>query len=80
MKPDLLRLDYINKLPQPFIAHFYGGDEWPVYDLCVETGLLSIDVCGKLQIKDIIDVKFFRDESGVEHASETFYSDISAND
>jgi len=75
MKPDKLRMDYINSLPQPFIAHFYGGDEWPVNDIEVGTGLLRIDVCGKLQVKHIGDVRFFRDETGVEHDSETFYTD-----
>ena len=37
---DILRMDYINSLPQPFIARFYGGSEWPVYDIEVQTGLL----------------------------------------
>lgn len=72
---DLLRMNYINSLPQPFIATFYGGDEWPVYDIDVETGLLRIDVVGKLQVSDIGEVKFFTDESGDIHDSETFYSD-----
>lgn len=68
-------MDYINSLPQPFIGRFIGGDEWPIYDIDVQTGLLRIDVCGKLQAKDIADVRFFRDDDGVEHDSETFYSD-----
>lgn len=72
---DRLRMDYINSLPQPFIAHFYGGSEWPIYDIEVGTGLLRIDVCGKLDVKHIGDVKYFRDADGVEHDSETFYTD-----
>ena len=72
---DLLRMDYINSLPQPFIAVFYGGDDWPIYDIEVETGLLRIDVVGKLEVKDIGDVKFFIDETGTKHDSETFYCD-----
>lgn len=76
MKTDLLKLDYINGLPQPFIAHFFGGDEWPICDIDVETGLMRIDVCGKLQVKHIGDVKFFLDADGTEHDSETFYSDF----
>lgn len=75
MLSDKLRLDYINSLPQPFIARFCGGDEWPVHDIDVETGLLRIDVVGKLQVMHIGDVTFFRDIEGVEHDSETFYSD-----
>lgn len=73
---DLLRIDYINSLPQPFMAHFYGSEvEWPVYDIDVETGTLRIDVCGLLQVKHIGDVKFFRDVAGFEHESDSFYSD-----
>ncbi len=71
---DRLRMEHINSLPQPFIAHFYGGDEWPVYDIDVQTGLLRIDVCGLLEIKNISDVRFFRDAAGAEHNSETFYT------
>lgn len=78
---DRLRMDYINSLPQPFIAKFWGGDEWPIYDIEVQTGLLRIDVCGKLQVKHIADVRLFRDAEGIEHDSETFYSDYeSPND
>ncbi len=72
---DLLRMDYINSLPQPFFAHFYGGSEWPVHDIDVETGLLRIDVCGLLDVKHIGDVKFFRDMDGVEHDADSFYNE-----
>lgn len=72
---DLLRMDYINSLPQPFIAMFCGGSAWPVYDIDVETGLLRIDVCGMLEIKHIGEVLNFLDCDGVEHDSETFYSE-----
>ena len=78
MTTDKLRMDYINSLPQPFIAHFYGGDEWPVCDIEVQTGLLRIDVCGKMQAKHIGAVRFFRDADGKEHDSETFYTDHDA--
>ena len=72
---DLLRLEYINSLPQPFIATFCGGDEWPVYEIDVETGALRIDVVGKLQAMHIAEVMHFTDEEGVKHDAETFYSD-----
>lgn len=80
---DLLRMDYINSLPQPFIAHLYGNREWPVHDIDVETGLLRIDVCGLLDVKHISDVRFFRDMDGVEHDADSFYidyEDMTAND
>jgi len=75
---DLLRLEHINSLPQPFIATFCGGDEWPVYDIDVETGLLRIDVVGKLQVMDIGEVMHFTDEAGDKHEAETFYCDYDA--
>jgi len=68
-------MDHINSLPQPFIAHFYGGDEWPVNDIEAETGMMRIGVVGKLQVTHIRDVRFFRDADGVEHDAESFYSD-----
>jgi hypothetical protein len=75
---DLLRMDYINSLPQPFIARFYGGDEWPMHDIDVQTGLLRIDVCGKLEAKHIGDVRFFVDANGVEHDADDFYEDAAS--
>lgn len=72
---DLLRIDHINSLPQPFFAHLYGGSEWPVFDIDVETGLLRIDVCGLLDVKHIGDVRFFRDMDGVEHDADSFYNE-----
>ena len=72
---DRLRIDYINSLPQPFFAHFWGGSEWPVLDIDVETGLLRIDVCGRIELKHIGDVKEFIDRDGVGHTSESFYND-----
>lgn len=72
---DLLRLDYINSLPQPFIVHQWGGSEWPLHDIDVETGLMHIDVCGMLDLVHIRDVRYFRDAEGVIHDAETFYVD-----
>jgi len=72
---DLLRLDYINSLPQPFIATFCGGGEWPVYDIDVKTGLLRIDIVGKLQVTEIGEIDFFTDEAGKKHDTDSFYSD-----
>jgi len=76
---DLLDMGHINALPQPLFMHEWGSEPdkwwWPVHDIDVETGLLRIDVCGKLQAKHIGDAKEFRDADGVVHASETFYSD-----
>jgi len=69
-------MEYINSLPQPFIAQLWGGGMWPVHDIEVQTGLLRVDVCGLLEVMHIRDVRFFRDADGVEHDSESFYSDF----
>lgn len=71
---DLLRMDYINSLPQPLWA-LKGTVWWPVYDIDVQTGLYRIDVMGKLDICHIGDTLRFRDADGVINDSETFYVD-----
>ena len=70
---DKLNMKHINSLPQPFIVRFCGGDEWPVHDIDVETGLMRINVCGKLQVKHIGEANFFRDMDGTEHDADSFY-------
>lgn len=66
---DMLRMDYINSLPQLW----YQG--WPVYDIDVETGLFRIDVCGMLDICHIGQVIAFDCEDGKTYDVETFYTD-----
>jgi hypothetical protein len=74
---DMLNMEYINSLPQPFIVTFYGDNcAWPVIDICVETGCMSIDVCGIHQGgKHISDVKKLVDCDGIEYDIDTFYLD-----
>ena len=72
---DMLDMAYINSLPQPFVGRLYGGSEWPIFDMDVESGLVRIDVCGKLDVKTIGDFRCFRDDAGFEHLSEGFYLD-----
>ena len=75
MMADLLDMEYINSLPQPFIAVFYGGGRWPVHDIEVQTGLLRIDVVGLLDVVRIDDVKYFVDACGKEHDPDDFFID-----
>ena len=79
---DLLRMDYINSLPQPFMVKFFGDKiSWPVIDICVETGCMAIDVCGLRQGgMHISDVKELVDADGFEHDVDTFYTDWSNDD
>lgn len=74
---DKLRMDYINSLPQPFVAKFYPSDKygWPVESIEVECALIRIDVCGKLEVKSFADVVSIMDDSGMVHDPETFWAD-----
>ena len=72
---DELNMDYINSLPQPFIATILGGQEFPVYDICVDIGVVRIDVCGLLQRVCMGEIRSIKDANGVVHDPETFYSD-----
>lgn len=74
---DILDMAYINSLPQPFLVRYCGDKDWwwPIHDICVETGLHRIDVCGKLQAKHIGEVAEFKDAEGVIHNPEDFYID-----
>lgn len=72
---DILRMDYINSLPQPFIANLIGNNRWPVYDIAVDIGIVRIDVCGLLQRKDFCEVLTLEDAYGVIHEAEKFYTD-----
>jgi len=71
---DILRMDHINSLPQPFLVRFCGDKEWwPVNDFAVDVGLLRIDVCGKLQAKHFGDVMEIEDGYGVRHDPDDWY-------
>lgn len=75
MAADLLDMDHINSLPQPLFAMTWHGTWWPVHDIEVQTGLVRIDVCGKLDVKPVGDIRKFRDDIGHEHEPDDFYVD-----
>ncbi|UCV00262.1 hypothetical protein [Acidovorax radicis] len=72
---DMLDMAYINSLPQPFVAIGRDGWGWPVESIDVETGLVRVDVCGLLQAMHVSDFASFRDDAGIGHTAEGFYSD-----
>lgn len=82
MSTDLLDMDYINSLPQPFLGRTLGTGnwEWEIHDIEVQTGLVRINVCGLLEVKHISDFSLFRDMNGVEHSPDGFYSDALPED
>lgn len=73
---DILDMDLINSLPQPLWGSENGKDWWwPIIDICVQTGLCRIDVCGKSQSMHILDFSLIRDDGQTAHEPDTFYLD-----
>ena len=77
MPDDTLDMDWINALPQPIFGRMWGDKDywWPINDFEVATGLLRMDVCGKLQASHIQEFAQFRDADGRIYGSEAFYAD-----
>lgn len=76
---DILRLDYINSLPQPFLAELLGDKEGygaEVILICVETGLMQLNICGRIDRCHISDVSTFVDMAGVRHDPDSFWADF----
>ena len=73
---DLLRMNYINSLPQPFIVRLCGDKAWwPVEDIDVETGLMRVDVHGKLEVRRFGEVAEIKSVDGPEHDPEDWYNE-----
>lgn len=70
---DKLKMDAINALQHPLIAVRSGGNEWPIYDICVATGLVRIDVVGKLQSIEFAEIVGIIDGNGDSHDADDFY-------
>ena len=78
---DRLRMDFINSLPQPFLVKFGGRDAWwPVNDFEVQTALVRIDVCGKLEAKNFVEVTHIQDGNGNTLDPDIFWSDYEGVD
>lgn len=72
---DLLKLEMINSLPHPLLAHFYGGDKWEIESIDVGSGLMRVFVCGMLQCMHFGNVKHIEDADRVFHEQDDFYHD-----
>lgn len=73
---DVLRMEHINRLPQPFLVRFCGDKTWwPVNDFEVATGLMRIDVCGKLEVRSFGEVMEISDGDHQPHDPDTFYNE-----
>ena len=74
---DVLRMDYINSLPQPFTARFCGDTWWwPVIDFAVDIGCLRIDVSGLSQVKSFGEVMEIEDGYGNRHDPDDWYEEL----
>lgn len=70
---DKLNMEALNALPQPLLARFGGGDVWPIHDIEVGTGLMRIDVAGRLQVKEFCEMIEIIDDWGNTHDPDSFY-------
>ena len=80
IRSDLLDIDYINSLPQPFLGRALGGREWHINDFDVESGMLRINVSGCLQLMHIGDFTAFRDADQIWRSADAFYADALPED
>lgn len=71
---DLLDMAKLNALPQPLYARYFST-WWPVESIDVETGLMRIDVCGKLDVLLFGGLLGLRDANGVVYDTDDFYMD-----
>jgi hypothetical protein len=70
---DKLNKAKLDALPHPLFAMRCGLDQWPIFDICVETGLVRIDVLGKLQTIDFAEILEIRDACDITHDGDDFY-------
>jgi hypothetical protein len=73
---DLLNMEKLNSTPQPFfVATSSTSPFWPVESIDVETGLMRIDVCGKLDLMHFGAIVRMRDLNGTELDPDDFYNE-----
>jgi len=72
---DLLDIVKFNSLPGPITAIMAGGDEHWISLLCVETGLMHLDIQGQTDLAEFGGVIMLKDINGVEYDPDTFYTD-----
>jgi hypothetical protein len=76
MSNDLINIVKFNSLPPPVTARLIanGGDYW-IESLCVQTGIMRLDVYGQIDIEDFIMCAELIDSNGVSHNPEDFYNE-----
>lgn len=73
---DIIDIVKFNNLPSPVTAVYWGSKTgWWIETLCVQTGLMRVDVCGMLERCHFSDVKELIDINGNKHNPDDFYID-----
>lgn len=67
MEGDILNFDMINAAGQLY------ADGWPIYEVCVQTGLMKLDVCGKLDNARWSEIIKLTNDNGEDLDSDSFY-------
>lgn len=70
---DMLDIKKFNSLPGPVTARIVGGGEYWIETLCVQTGLMRLDVSGQIDFNEFAMVAMLIDSNGIEHDPDDFY-------
>lgn len=74
---DLLNEKYINELSGPLLV-IANGNKFPVIEICVETGIVIVDVFGKSEPFRMQEISGILDGSGLVHEPDVFYAEVQA--
>ena len=72
---DILNGAKFNMLPSPVTARMYGGGEWWIETLDVQTGAMRLDVCGQIDLRHFSEVVELIDIDGGKHDPDDFWID-----
>lgn len=70
---DLLDIEKFNSLPSPVMARLCGGATfWPIETLCVQTGLIRLDIHGQIDLSEFALVAAIKDSCGNAYDTDDF--------
>ena len=70
---DILSMEKFSALPHPIVGKMMGGGEWEIETVCILTGIMRLNVCGKIDLEDFSMVKTIVDANGDEHDPDDFW-------
>jgi len=70
---DLLKIKEFNELPSPVTARIFGGGEYWIETLDVQTGCMRLDVSGQIDLSEFSMVKMLIDANGNEYDPDDFW-------